>query len=86
MGTVSIGNAMAFAPNFNKAMVAAAKIFGLLDRKPEIYDPLHSSKDSDWVSQNFLSQYLKCEWFQFMMSGVFMTIIQVITELQIVIN
>jgi hypothetical protein len=49
MGTVSIANAMAFAPNFQKGMVAAAHIFHLLDRKPQIYDPSRTS-GKNWVS------------------------------------
>jgi hypothetical protein len=49
MGTVSIANAMAFAPNFQKGIVAAAHIFHLLDRKPQIYDPSGTS-EKNWVS------------------------------------
>ena len=36
LGTMMVGQATAFAPNFNKAMLAAARIFDLLDRKPLI--------------------------------------------------
>lgn len=31
-----VGQATAFAPNYNKAMMAAARIFKLLDRTPLI--------------------------------------------------
>ena len=31
-----VGQATAFAPNYNKAVIAAARIFKLLDRKPLI--------------------------------------------------
>ena len=31
-----VGQAVAFAPNYNKAKVAATKIFMLLERKPQI--------------------------------------------------
>ena len=31
-----VGQATAFAPNYNQGMIAAARIFKLLDRKPEI--------------------------------------------------
>ena len=49
MGTVSIANAMAFAPNFQKGKDAANRIFHLLGRKPQIYDPL-TANDANWVS------------------------------------
>ncbi|GJQ78971.1 hypothetical protein Trydic_g133 [Trypoxylus dichotomus] len=39
MGTVSIANALAFAPNFQKGIVAAGKVFKLLNREPQIRDP-----------------------------------------------
>jgi hypothetical protein len=49
MGTMSIANAMGFAPNFQKGIAAAAHIFHLLERKPQIYDPAHVS-ERNWVS------------------------------------
>ncbi|XP_066997611.2 ATP-dependent translocase ABCB1 [Anabrus simplex] len=49
MGTVSIANAMAFAPNFQKGMTSAAKIFHLLNRQPKIYDKA-SYADDKWVA------------------------------------
>ena len=36
LGTMMVGQASAFAPNYNKAVIAAARIFKLLDRKPLI--------------------------------------------------
>jgi hypothetical protein len=36
-----VGQATAFAPNYNKAVVAAARIFKLLDRIPLIDDNEH---------------------------------------------
>lgn len=39
MGSVSIANSLAFAPNFYKGMIAASKIGQLLDRVPTVQDP-----------------------------------------------
>ena len=36
MGTMMVGQASAFQPNYNKAVIAAGRIFKLLDRKPLI--------------------------------------------------
>lgn len=36
LGTMMVGQATAFAPNYNKAIIASARIFNLLDRKPLI--------------------------------------------------
>ena len=36
LGTMMVGQATAFAPNYNKAVLAAARVFRLLDRKPLI--------------------------------------------------
>lgn len=36
LGTMMVGQATAFAPNYNKAVVAAARVFKLLDRAPLI--------------------------------------------------
>lgn len=49
MGTVSIANALAFAPNFQKGIVAAGKVFKLLNRRPRIEDP-HKPDKHGWVS------------------------------------
>jgi len=35
-GTMMVGQAMAFAPNYNKAKVSGARILRLLDRRPAI--------------------------------------------------
>ena len=32
LGTMMVGQATAFAPNYGKAMIAAARVFNLLDR------------------------------------------------------
>jgi len=50
-GSWMLGQALAFAPNFNTAKISAGRIFRLLDRVPEITSPPESEdKDSDWVS------------------------------------
>lgn len=36
LGTMMVGQAVAFAPNYSKARVAASQIFSLLDRRPAI--------------------------------------------------
>jgi ATP-binding cassette subfamily B (MDR/TAP) protein 1 len=36
LGTMMVGQATAFAPNYNKAVIAAARVFKLLDRVPLI--------------------------------------------------
>lgn len=36
MGTMMVGQATAFAPNYNKAVLASARVFKLLDRRPLI--------------------------------------------------
>ena len=36
LGTMMVGQATAFAPNYNKAILAAARVFRLLDRRPLI--------------------------------------------------
>ncbi|XP_022900124.1 ATP-dependent translocase ABCB1 [Onthophagus taurus] len=45
MGTVSIANALAFAPNFQKGLSAATKVFRLLNRKPKIQDSQNASTE-----------------------------------------
>lgn len=44
MGTMSIANAMAFAPNFQKGVTAAENIFKLLNRKPAIVDSPNANR------------------------------------------
>lgn len=39
MGSVSIANSLAYAPNFQKGMIAAGKVKQLLERQPKIQDP-----------------------------------------------
>nr|CAD7572208.1 unnamed protein product [Timema californicum] len=53
-GTSSIANALAFAPNFRKGLVAASKIFQLLDRKPKITDP-KGFPDDKWAADGHVS-------------------------------
>ncbi|GLH02038.1 Multidrug resistance protein homolog 49 [Gryllus bimaculatus] len=61
MGTVSIANALAFAPNFEKGMVAASKIFYLLARQPKVVDkPVYT--DPDWETQGNV-QYSEIDFF-----------------------
>jgi len=36
LGTMMVGQATAFAPNYNRALSGAARIFSLLDRKSKI--------------------------------------------------
>merc|ERR1719481_161428 len=36
LGTIMVGQATAFAPNYQRAMIASARIFAMLDRKPLI--------------------------------------------------
>lgn len=38
MGTVSIANALAFAPNFQKGLTSAAKVLKLVNRIPKVTD------------------------------------------------
>lgn len=50
-GSWMLGQALAWAPNFNTAKISAGRIFRLLDRVPEISSPPGSEgKDLDWVS------------------------------------
>lgn len=50
-GSWMLGQALAFAPNFNTAKISAGRIFRLLDRVPQITSPPGSEdKDLDWVS------------------------------------
>ena len=35
MGTMMVGQAISFAPNYGKAVAAAVRIFGIVDRKPK---------------------------------------------------
>ncbi len=51
MGSVSIANSLAFAPNFQDGIMAAAKVKQLLQRQPKIQDPqLVLIRDQKWES------------------------------------
>lgn len=60
MGTMSIANAMGFAPNFQKGITAASHIFHLLNRKPQIYDP--PDDRGNWKAEGNVS-YQQIEFF-----------------------
>ncbi|KAI4471553.1 atp-binding cassette sub-family b [Holotrichia oblita] len=51
MGTASIANALAFAPNFQKGIAAAGKVFQLLNRQPLISDPRQPAYNA-WQTGN----------------------------------
>ncbi|KYN10498.1 Multidrug resistance protein like protein 49 [Trachymyrmex cornetzi] len=54
-GSWMLGQALAFAPNFNAAKISAGKIFKLLDRVPEITSPPGSEeKDLDWKADGLI--------------------------------
>lgn len=58
MGSVSIANSIAFAPNFYKGMVAASKIGQLLSRQPHVKDPdLDDEKHRRWESYGTVTFY-----------------------------
>ncbi|XP_018319200.1 multidrug resistance protein 1 [Agrilus planipennis] len=59
MGTVSIANALAFTPNFQKGFKAAAQIFELLNRQPAVRDAQNASADT-WDTGNI--NYSKIEF------------------------
>lgn len=48
MGTVTIANALAFAPNFQKGLTAAGKVVKLLKRVPKVTDA-PGATDKKWV-------------------------------------
>lgn len=58
MGTVSIANTLAFAPNFQKGLVAARKIQSFLLRLPLVRDR-HNAKNLEKVHKR--SVYLKLQ-------------------------
>lgn len=59
MGSVSIANSLAFAPNFYKGMIAASKIGQLLNRQPQVQDPadLAEEKHRRWESYGTVTFY-----------------------------
>ncbi|XP_039305776.1 multidrug resistance protein homolog 49 isoform X2 [Solenopsis invicta] len=61
-GSWMLGQALAFAPNFNMAKISAGRIFKLLDRIPEITSPPGSEgKDLDWKSDGLI-QFSKLDF------------------------
>ncbi|XP_011868087.1 PREDICTED: multidrug resistance protein homolog 49 isoform X2 [Vollenhovia emeryi] len=61
-GSWMLGQALAFAPNFNTAKISAGKIFKLFDRVPEIASPPGSEgKDLDWKADGLI-QYSKLDF------------------------
>ncbi|KAL2727033.1 multidrug resistance protein 49 isoform X1 [Vespula squamosa] len=61
-GSWMLGQALAFAPNFNTAKISAGRIFRLLDRVPEISSPPGSEgKDLDWKAEGLI-QFSKVEF------------------------
>lgn len=40
MGSIGIANSLAYAPNFQKGLIAAGKMNQLFNRKPKIHDPI----------------------------------------------
>lgn len=57
MGTTSIAGALAFAPNFQKGMSAAHKIYRLLTRQPKIIDSALAlqTTDKSWICEGNVS-------------------------------
>lgn len=56
MGSVSIANSLAFAPNFHEGIIAAANVKQLFDRKPKIQDPpTLSDVDTKWESEGHIA-------------------------------
>jgi ABC-type siderophore export system fused ATPase/permease subunit len=48
-GTMMLGQALAFAPDFSQAKVSASKIMKLLQRQPKIFTSSSDPMSSDWV-------------------------------------
>lgn len=51
MGSVSIANSLAYAPNFAKGIIAAGKIDQLLEREPLVQDPKDVDSTKEWNAQ-----------------------------------
>lgn len=49
MGSFSVANAFAFAPNFQKGVAAATKMFKLLHRVPKVRDLVDEDGGQYWV-------------------------------------
>lgn len=61
-GSWMLGQALAFAPNFNTAKISAGRIFRLLDRVPEITTPPElDEKDKNWKADGLI-QFSKVEF------------------------
>lgn len=61
-GSWMLGQALAFAPNFNTAKISAGRIFRLLDRVPEITSaPGSEGMDIDWKADGLI-QFSKVEF------------------------
>ncbi|XP_032690180.1 multidrug resistance protein homolog 49 isoform X2 [Odontomachus brunneus] len=61
-GSWMLGQALAFAPNFNTAKISAGRIFRLLDRVPQIISPPESErKNLDWKADGMI-QFSKVEF------------------------
>lgn len=56
MGTISISSAFAYAPNFQKGLMAAGKMDELFNRIPTVLDPDHAS-DRDWKAHGSINFY-----------------------------
>lgn len=56
MGTVSISSAFAYAPNFQKGLLAAGKMNELFHRVPSVQDPDHGS-DRQWQAHGSINFY-----------------------------
>ena len=44
LGTVSVGQAVSFVPDYSKAKIAAGRLLALFDRQPNINKPNHSNE------------------------------------------
>ncbi|XP_050450090.1 multidrug resistance protein homolog 49 isoform X4 [Cataglyphis hispanica] len=61
-GSWMLGQALAWAPNFNTAKISAGRVFRLLDRVPEISSPPESEgKDLDWKADGLI-QFSKVDF------------------------
>lgn len=58
MGSMSIANALAFAPNFQKGLIAAGKINKLFNRKPKVQDPVPvDERNNNWQAYGNVTYY-----------------------------
>lgn len=48
-GAWMLAQVLGFVPNMQMARIAAARLFTILDRKPQIYSPKENNKSSTWV-------------------------------------